>query len=67
MKCKNCNLCLNIVRLDEPEKSYIYFFCELCYRTYTHSNGQIFLVEDEIIKTKVKGMYLERIKMRKEK
>jgi len=59
MKCDNCKLCLLIVRLDETDKSYFYWYCDLCHNVYRLEKGKKYLVTDQNLIDAVKLRYKE--------
>jgi len=38
MKCKNCNGCLKVIRIDKEINSFIYWYCTLCKKVYEFSS-----------------------------
>jgi len=53
MKCDNCKLCLNIIRVEND----LFYFCELCYNVYILRQNKKILVEDKNVIEKVKTAY----------
>jgi RNase P subunit RPR2 len=46
MKCKFCNSCLKIIRIDFDDESIIYFVCLFCGRVYRYISDWEFPQED---------------------
>lgn len=59
MKCKICNSCLKLVRVDYPEISRLYWFCDFCYAVYTNVRGKKEIITDDKIISEVKKVYKE--------
>ena len=58
MKCKDCNSCLRIIRIDKEPQSRIYFYCTLCTQVFNFY-GNRSLVEDSEIRKEVEDKYKE--------
>ena len=53
MKCNFCHSCLTLTRIDTNERSYIYWFCDLCGRVYSINMGK---------KEEVVGVLADKVK-----
>lgn len=47
LKCKHCRSCLELVRIDFTEISYLYLLCDFCGRVYTNKHGRLERVSEE--------------------
>jgi RNase P subunit RPR2 len=58
MKCKNCNTCLKVIRIDYTENSEIYWYCTLCKKVYNFNTKKEIVDEENI--NKVREYYQEK-------
>lgn len=47
VKCKDCNLCLRLDRIDLVEKSLILWYCDLCGNVYRIVMGKLEEVKED--------------------
>lgn len=58
MKCKICQGCLKVMRIDREEQSYIFWYCNFCQKIFDFY-GKRLLVENEELRKEVIEQYKE--------
>lgn len=58
MKCKLCNGCLKVSRIDREDVSYIFWYCAFCQKIFDF-HGKRNLVENEELLKEIKDNYLK--------
>lgn len=63
MKCKICNSCLEVIRLDFQDQSYIYRYCDVCDKVFELIRRDREITNEEHIKL-VRDEYFRKYKGR---
>ncbi len=61
MKCKQCNGCLRLIRVDKPEVTKMFWVCMLCNKAYLFGTLREDDIDSEQAKINYKKLYGEQI------